>query len=249
MSSSIPFRSTGRQNTQFNIQFLLQHAQCWLFCCCCFFRSFFDSPIEMDRYCMGKHSHGLRIIKINHKDCWALQLNSFSMNEQHCTEKKPPPPPPNCDINYKLKALYMSDIIHIRIIWLCSHLLLFFPFDLFISATSIVLLAHSIRHALALSKFELAKIYSKAKEKKRREQKRNNNTAAFILICTTLPNQSVSFCFLTLKFIACYGWLFIVEKYIRRTVVGLLWSVWSFWSGVRTYVCMKYLAIGDIQLK
>lgn len=90
-----------------------------------FFRLFFDSPIERDRYGMGKHSHGLRIIKINHKDCWALQLNSFSMNEQHRTEKKPPLP--NCDINYKLKALYMSDIIHIRIIWLCSHLLLFFP--------------------------------------------------------------------------------------------------------------------------
>lgn len=126
MSSSIPFRSTGRQNTQFNILFLLQHAQCWLFRCWFFFRLFFDSPIERDRYGMGKHSHGLRIIKINHKDCWALQLNSFSMNEQHRTEKKPPLP--NYDINYKLKALYMSDIIHIRIIWLCSHLLLFFPF-------------------------------------------------------------------------------------------------------------------------
>lgn len=130
-----------------------------------FFARFLIRQSKGTEYWMGKHSHGLRIIKINHKDCWALQLNSFSMNELHCTEKKPPPPPPNCDINYKLKALYMSDIIHIRIIWLCSHLLLFLPFDLFISATGIVLLAHSIRHALALSKFELAKIYSKAKEK------------------------------------------------------------------------------------
>lgn len=144
----------------------------------------------------------------------------------------------------------MSDIIHIRIIWLCSHLLLFSPFDLFISATGIVLLAHSIRHALALSKFELAKIYSKARKEKSREQKRNNNTAAFILICTTLPNQSVSFCFLTLKFIACYGWLFIVENISDVRWLGCFGQFGlSGRAYVQTYICTKYLAIGDIQLK